>query len=377
LGHAGHDGQASAKIARGAFTRGEGVSSTANGAWLGGMTNGTPWSLTNQPAVGSEDGLLLQIGVGSAPGVASLAKLDLRPSVWDASFASAAAVIKDLGIAMMYGLFFIVVRKELNEKILVYYTAMSGAGKSLTGATLAGAAASVSIRFAIASAVTTIIALLPAATIGFLETGGFGLVNMIDTAISGSTATGNAGLISGTARAAVLVDRFISYPTLMACIVNYYAVQVMEAGLMAVGLAVYRFLPLVLAFAALGYSGNVGAAQIVVDNRLSQPLEVVTDRGIESFQPGEREVDMSENFFVTSVQGTNGLTFSLSSGRARLIVVASAMTNNISGFLEGETPRQEFVMQGFVVATSIGGMVLLLAFARRIMKMAFGGYRED
>jgi len=252
------------------------LSSAANSTWLASYTNSVGTSVTNGPSVGSESGLLLQIGVGSAPGVATHAKLDLRPSVWDAAFSAAVGVIKKLGVFFMLTMFFIVVRGEIKERMDVYYTAMSGAGKSLTGTTMAGAIAAVSIRFGVAAAVTAIVAILPSVMMGYLEAGGYGIVNLLDLGMTESAATGNSDLISGTARALVLVDRFISYPTLMMCIVNYYVIQTMEAGLMAVAMATYRFLPVVLAFGLVVASAN--GAEIVVDNRLSQPVEVVTDR---------------------------------------------------------------------------------------------------
>lgn len=358
----------------GATAAGEAMSSSANASWLGDMTNAVSGSLSNMPSLGSEDGLLVELGVGGYSG-ASLAKFDLRPSQWDATFGLAVGIIKKLGIAMMLGLFFIVVRKELKEAMWVYYNAMSGAGKSLTGASLGGAFASFSIRFGIAAAVTSLIALAPSVVMGYLESFGGGLVNILNFGMDEVTATGNAPLIAGTQRALILVDRFISYPTLMMCIVNYYFIQAVEAGLMAVALSIYRFLPVGLVFFTLGFSAT--AAEIVIDNRLSGPVEVVSSRGIESFPPGERTVDMSEDFFVTSVQGTNELNFSYSGQRARLVVVASVTTNTILGSLEPETPNATFTIQGFVTAVTIGGLALVVVFARRTMRLAFGGYRED
>jgi len=122
---------------------------------------------------------------------------------------------------------------------------------------------------------------------------------------------------------------------------------------------------------------NTGGAEIVVDNRLSQPVEVVTARGIESFQPGERVVDMSTNFFVTSVAGTNGLTFNYNGPRARLVVVASSTTNQIVGSLEPETALAEYPIRGFSWALGMGLFALVVVFARRTLGLAFGGYRED
>jgi len=345
-----------------------------NGSWQLGASNAFGTSLSNTMALPSESGLLLAMGTGGFLG-ASLFTFDLRPSQTHSSFAAAIAAVKIVLAGMFISLLYWYLWNDFMGRFEHLNAVLANAGKSLTGATLGGVLGSVTARFAVANVITVGLAGMPTVVSAFISDYGLSATSPLAAMNSAVSEQGDAPLITGMALMWIWVDKFVPYGVMMTAIVNVMAWKAFSVYFSTLWIGIYRMLPMVTLALLLPIGAD--AAQIVVDNRLSQPVECVTDRGIESFPPGEREVDMSENFFVSSPQGTNGLTFSYSGPRARLIVVAAVLTNRIDGFLEAEVAREQYVMQGFIVAASIGGLVLVLAFARRTMRIAFGGYRED
>jgi len=334
-----------------------------------------------QGLAGSESGLLVDLALGTTYPGSALAKLDFRPSVWMSSLSVACAAIKAIAGAFCAALLYIVIWRDMEERMRGLNAASQVTGRTLVGASLIGTTVGLTVKTVISSVITVGLAGLPTA-VSVFGGGGFS-VSFIEIAQSAAGGSGAGTLGSKMATVWQWLGLMVPFGVILTACLNLWAWKVFAFAFETLWHIIFRLFPLFVGGLLLCSNGQ--AANWIVDNRLNQPVGLIAADvdGLQTqwFEPGvHRAEDLRSSFTVAyGMTPTNGMTVNAVSGYEwTRLVVGETTTNNWVAYVYtlGNHGIKWGFERGFVLSCASIIMTAIVWFSRRTLRLGFGGQSE-
>jgi len=360
-----------------AVTTGSNQHVSANSGWMASLSNQIPSSFTNGLSGGNESDLEISLFKPEFA-LASIAKLDFRPGFWPKGMKVFVAVMRAVIIMTVLIFFFVVIYQEWTGSFYLMSLIGSISTASKTSTTAVGATVGYGIKVAVSNTVTLATAAIPLLAVSWLDA-----LSILDAfgsspveVVQSAAAAVDAAFGSKVSAVWLWFGQMIPFGVVMTACINYFLWRAAQTALNAFWLAVWRCLPAVAVSVAVLVGMEAQAGDVIIDNRLAVPVGIIVSGDLEWYPPGVRETVLPATWTITSIQGTNGLTFGSDYALARLVVRESGTTNQIVGEVFQEVSSGDHVVRGMATGFGLGGLLLVLIYIRRIMQTAFGGYSE-
>jgi len=347
------------------------VTNAAGGYFGSGFTNGLG---------GSESGLLIDLaGSSSYPG-SSLAKLDFRPSVWMSSLTVACVAIKALAGAFCAALLYIVIWRDMEERMRSLNSASQVTGRSLAGASIIGSTVGLTIKTALSTIITVGLAGLPTA-VSAIGGGSFS-VSFLEIAQSAAGGSGAGTLGSKMGTVWQWLGLMVPFGVILTACLNLWAWKVFAFAFETLWHIVFRLLP---AFLVFYYVVTAEARDWIIDNRLPESVAILAgmDEGddVMWYKPGVHLAPgLLDNLTVAYGVGTSNHIAIEPENTAEWVRVIISETYGVPYTAYVRIQYEHGFRWGFERGFILGCASVIIAgvvwFGRRTMSLGFGRYSE-
>jgi len=333
-----------------------------------------------QGLAGSESGLLIDLaGSSSYPG-STLAKLDFRPSAWLSSLSVACVAIKALAGAFCAALLYIVIWRDMEDRMRSLNAASQVTGRSLAGASIIGSTLGLTIKTAVSTIITVGLAGLPTA-VSAIGGGGFS-VSFLEIAQSAAGGSGAGTLGSKMGTVWQWLGLMVPFGVILTACLNLWAWKVFAFAFETLWHIVFRLLP---AFLVFYYVVTIEARDWIIDNRLPESVAILAgmDEGddVMWYKPGVHLAPgLLDNLTVAYGLGTSNHIAIEPENTAEWVRVIISETYGVPYTayvrIQYEHGFRWAFERGFILGCASVIIAGVIWFGRRTMSLGFGRYSE-